>query len=85
MNHEHINHYNSILLLRTKNRVEDFHKPTGITKLIERNYVEGSTRKDFDKYFENHLVEAKKTRNIRGLFRVPEMTDDNSLLMSSIF
>ena len=51
MTHEHISHYNSILQPRTKNRVENFHKPTGITKLIERNYVEGNTRKGYDKRF----------------------------------
>ena len=29
------------------------------------------------------MVEAKKTRNTRGLFRVPEMTDDNHLIVEA--
>ena len=56
--------------MRTKNRVEDFHKPTGITKLMERN--EDINRKDFDKFYKDHVAEGIKSRNIRGLFRVPD-------------
>ena len=76
MSRQYANKFNEVLLLRTKNRVEDFHKPTGITKLMERN--EGINRKDFDKFYKDHVAEGSKSRNIRGLFRVP---DDNKHLI----
>ena len=76
MSRQYANKFNEELLLRTKNRVEDFHKPTGITKLMERN--ENINRKDFDKFYKDHVSEGIKSRNIRGLFRVP---DDNKHLV----
>ena len=76
MSRQYANKFNEVLLLRTKNRVEDFHKPTGMTKLMERN--EGINRKDFDKFYKDHVSEGIKSRNIRGLFRVP---DDNKHLV----
>ena len=76
MSRQYANKFNEVLLLRTKNRVEDFHKTTGITKLMERN--EGINRKDFDKFYKDHVAESIMSRNIRGLFRVP---DDNKHLV----
>lgn len=74
MSSEYANKFNSILLQRTRNRIEDFHKSTGITKLLERNEESKQTRQGFDKYFRDHAKEAEKTRNIRGLFKGPENT-----------
>ena len=79
MSRQYANKFNEVLLLRTKNRVEDFHKPTGITKLMERN--EGINRKDFDKFYKDHITEGIKSRNIRGLFRVPD--DDKHLVVDA--
>ena len=79
MSRQYANKFNEVLLLRTKKRVEDFHKPTGITKLMERN--EGINRKDFDKFYKDHVIEGIKSRNIRGLFRVPD--DDKHLVVDA--
>ena len=79
MSRQYANKSNEVLLLRTKNRVEDFHKSTGITKLMERN--ENINRKDFDKYYKDHITEGIKSRNIRGLFRVPD--DDKHLVVDA--
>ena len=79
MSRQYANKFNEVLLLRTKNRVEDFHKPTGITKLMERN--EGINRRDFDKFYKDHVSEGIKSRNIRGLFRVPD--DDKHLVVDA--
>lgn len=78
MSRKHASKLNQTLMLRAKNRVEDFHKPTGITKLLERNQTK-NTREDFNKAFKEHIVDGVKTRNIRGLFRVPEINDTNHL------
>lgn len=81
MSREYANKFNSILMQRTKNRVEDFHKPTDITKLLERNQEPKQTRQGFDKYFRGHAKEAEKTRNIRGLFKIP--ANDNHLVVDA--
>ena len=65
-----------------RNRVEDFHKPTGITKLLERNQNK-DTREDFNKMFKDHIVDGIKTRNVRGLFRVPEINETNHLIVDA--
>ena len=80
MSRQYANKFNEILLLRSKNRVKDFHKPTGITKLLERNngnINKDRTRQGYDRLFQDHVVEGLRTRNIRGLFRVPENTDNH--------
>ena len=79
MSREYANKLNQMLMIRAKNRVEDFHKPTGITKLLERNQTK-NTREDFNKTFKEHIEDGIKTRNIRGLFRVPEINDTNHLI-----
>ena len=82
MSRQYANKFNEVLLMRTKNRVEDFHKSTGITKLMERN--EGINRKDFDKFYKDHVAEGMKSRNIRGLFRVPDDINILSLMHKRI-
>ena len=79
MSREYAKKFNEVLLLRAKNRVEDFHKPTGITKLLERN--EGLSRTGFNKLFKEHVAEGIKSRNIRGLFRIPD--DDKHLVANA--
>ena len=82
MSREYANKLNKMLMIRAKNRVEDFHKPTGITKLLERNQTK-NTREDFDKTFKEHVADGIKNRNIRGLFRVPEINDTNHLIVDA--
>ena len=71
-----------MLMIRAKNRVEDFHKPTGITKLLERNQTKNS-QENFDKMFKEQIADGIKTRNMRGLFRVPEINDTNHLVVDA--
>ena len=82
MSREYANKLNQMLLIRAKNRVEEFHKPTGITKLLERNQTKDS-REDFYKMFKDHIKDGIKTRNIRGLFRVPEINETNHLVVDA--
>ena len=65
---DYANTFNMVLLQRAKNRIEDFHKPTGITRILERNQHE--SRDSFDKMYKDHIIEGHKTLNVRGLFRV---------------
>ena len=82
MSREYASKLNQMLMIRAKNRIEDFHKPTGITKLLERNQNK-ETREDFNKVFKDHIVDGIKTRNIRGLFRVPEINETNHLVVDT--
>ena len=82
MSREYASKLNQMLMIRAKNRVEDFHKPTGITKLLGRNQTK-NTREDFNKTFKEHIADGIKTRNIRGLFRVPEINDTNHLIVDA--
>ena len=82
MSREYAHKLNQMLMIRAKNRIEDFHKPTGITKLLERNQTK-NTRENFDKDFKEHIVDGIKTRNIRGLFRVPEINETNHLVVDA--
>ena len=59
MSREYASKLNQMLMIRAKNRVEDFHKPTGITKLLERNQTK-STREDFNKTFKEHIADGIK-------------------------
>ena len=68
---DYANQFNMVLLQRAQKLVEDFHKSTGITKLLGGDQ-EKNSRNTFDKLYKDHIVEGHKTRNIRGLFRVPD-------------
>ena len=82
MSREYANKLNQMLMIRAKNRIEGFHKPTGITKLLERNQTK-NTREDFNKTFKEYIEDGIRTRNIRGLFRVPEINDTNHLIVDA--
>ena len=46
MSREYSQKLNEMLLIRARNRIGDFHKPTGITNLLERNNTK-DIREDF--------------------------------------
>ena len=52
MSREYASELNQMLMIRAKNRVEDFHTPTGITKLLERNQTK-NTREDLIRLLKN--------------------------------
>ena len=83
MSREYAKKLNEMLMIRTRNRIEDLHKPTGITKLLERNNM-NDKRENFDKMFKDHIIDGIKTKNIRGLFRVPDINDTNHLVVDAV-
>ena len=83
MSREYAKKLNEILMIRAQNRMDDFHKPTGITKLLERNNTKDK-RENFDKMFKDHIIDGIKTKNIRGLFRVPDINDTNHLVVDAV-
>ena len=83
MSREYAKKLNEMLMIRARNRMDDFHKPTGITKLLERNNTKDK-RENFDKMFKDHIIGGIKTKNIRGLFRVPDINDTNHLVVDTV-
>src|SRR5688572_10716384 len=75
---EYTNKLNDILLLRTRSRVEAFHKPKGIARLLERNQKNKNSpktnkvsRSDFNSYSKHHGKVGEDSKQIRGIFRLP--------------
>ena len=83
MSREYAKKLNEMLMIRARNRMDDFHKPTGITKLLERNNT-NDKRENFDKMFKDHIIDGIKTKNIQGLFRVPDINDTNHLVVDAV-
>ena len=70
MSKDILNRLNRILYLRseeTKKEREDRRR-----RLEGKIKVEYPSNESFDNYFKKHISEGLKTRNIRGLFRIPE-------------
>ena len=70
MSKDTLNRLNWILYLRseeTKKEREDRRR-----RLEGKIKVEYPSNESFDNYFKKHISEGLKTRNIRGLFRIPE-------------
>ena len=84
MSREIANKLNQILYLRGKQHREK-QKSTGILKLLERRDEDISSKgKGFDKYFKDHIKEGIKSRNIRGLFRVPDVSAGEHLKINTV-
>ena len=75
MNREITNKLNQILYLRAQNR----------TKETRRNKEHHEpSKQNFDDYFKDHVKEGHKSRNIRGLFRIPDVSSGQHLKINAI-
>ena len=63
---------NQILYQRSKNWIENRPK-TGILNILPGKDNE-KERNSFDNYLRGHIKTSNKTINIRGLFRVPDVS-----------
>ena len=70
MNREISNKLNLILYLRSQNRINN--------KRISEE------QNSFDAYFKDHIVRSHQTRNIRGLFRVPDISSGEHLKINTV-
>jgi len=50
---------------------------------LRRNQAEGKRGKTFDKYLSEHIRISNKTINIRGLFRVPDVSGGERLMINA--
>ena len=76
---------NQILYQRSKNWIENRPK-TGILRLSRQSKeenVEERGKKSFDKYLREHIKTSNKTINIRGLFRVPDVSGGERLMIDA--
>ena len=75
---------NQILYQRSKNWIEN--RPnTGILRLLEKkpSKEEDMEKHSFDKYLRGHIKTSNKTINIRGLFRVPDVSGGERLMIDA--
>ena len=74
---------NQILYQRSKNWIENRPK-TGILSLSRQSKeddVDDRGKKSFDNYLREHIKTSNKTINIRGLFRVPDVSGGERLMI----
>ena len=71
---------NQILYQRSKNW-RDSRPNTGILRSLDRKSDDGDSEKTFDKYLKNHIKTSNNTINIRGLFRVPDVSGGERLII----
>ena len=69
---------NQILYQRSKDWLEK--KPnTGILKFLDRRTHKEEDKESFDDYLRDHIKTSNKSINIRGLFRVPDVSQGEQL------
>ena len=73
---------NQILYQRSKNWIENRSK-TGIVRLNRQSKEEDVEKHSFDKYLREHIKTSNKTINIRGLFRVPDVSGGERLMIDA--
>ena len=74
---------NQILYQRSKNWIE-IRPKTGILDMLKRakpDNVNDNETSSFDNYLRGHIKTSNKTINIRGLFRVPDLTGGERLMI----
>ena len=72
---------NQILYQRSRDWYEKTPK-TGILRLLERGDFSISNVETFDDYLRDHIKTSNKTINIRGLFRVPDISGGERLMIN---
>ena len=74
---------NQILYQRSKDWLEK--RPnTGILKFLEEGRdkgIKGGNKESFDDYLRGHIKTSNKSINIRGLFRVPNLSQGEQLMI----
>jgi len=83
MSREMIMKLNQILYQRSKDWLEK--RPnTGILKFLEEERDKGNkggNKESFDDYLRGHIKTSNKSINIRGLFRVPNISQGEQLMI----
>ena len=71
---------NQILYQRSKDWLDK--KPnTGILKLLDGRTQKKEDKESFDDYLRDHIKTSNKSINIRGLFRVPDVSQGEQLMI----